>query len=88
MKLTDQNLLDHKYTYSLSDIEKNVKYLNKKIMLATQYLDARFCIQYILDMDIDNGSEDSYIFDIDYIHSFQPHIKYEDLKDEFKKQNK
>ena len=87
MKLTDQNLLDHKFTYLLSDIEKNVNHLNKKIMLATQYLDARFCIQYILDMDIDNGSEDSYIFDIDYIHYFQPHIKYEDLKDEFKKQN-
>jgi len=47
--------------------------------LATQKLDAEFCIKYILDMDTDNGSEDSYIYDVDYILEFQSHLYYEDF---------
>ena len=31
-------------------------------------------------MDIDNGSEDSYIYDFDYILDFQKHLTYQELK--------
>lgn len=88
MRLNDDDLLKNKNRYSIEELEKNVKYINKKIMLATQTLDARFCIQYILDMDIDSGSEDSYIYDIDYILYFQKHLNKDELIKEFKKQNK
>ena len=88
MRLNDDDLLKNKNRYSIEELEKNVKYVNKKIMLATQTLDARFCIQYILDMDIDSGSEDSYIYDIDYILYFQKHLNKDELIKEFKKQNK
>jgi hypothetical protein len=88
MRLNDDDLLKNKNTYSIEELEKNVKYINKKIMLATQTLDARFCIQYILDMDIDSGSEDSYIYDIDYILYFQKHLNKDELIYEFKKKNK
>jgi hypothetical protein len=79
MIITDDDLLNNKYIYSITDLGKNIYNLNKKIILATQKLDAEFCIKYILDMDINNGSEDSYIYDIDYILEFQSHLSYEDF---------
>lgn len=79
MIITDDDLLNNKYAYSITDLEKNIHNLNKNIILATQKLDAEFCTKYILDMDIDNGSEDSYIYDVDYILEFQSHLYYEDF---------
>jgi len=77
--LTDDDLLNN-YKYSIEELEKNIKNLNKKILLVTQHLTAEFCVKYILDMDIDNGSEDSYIYDIDYIIYFQRHITESDMR--------
>ena len=77
MSLSDQDLLKNKYTYSIELLEKNVKNFNKKILLATQKLNVDFCIKYILDNDIDGGSEDSYLFDVDYILTFQTHLTKE-----------
>ena len=74
MKLTDNDLLDNMNAYSVHELEENVLSLNKKIMLATQKLTAEFCAKYILDMDIAGGSEDSYIYDPDYICYFQKHL--------------
>ena len=85
MKLTDENLLNHHNTYSETQLKENITNLNKKIMLATHKLTAQFCIQYILDMDIDSGSEDSYIYDFDYILDFQKHLTVKDLKQAFNK---
>ena len=79
MYLTDDDLLKNRYKYNIQDIEENVYRLNKKIMLATQTLTAEFCVKYILDLDIDNGSEDSYIYDVNYITSFQEHLTKDDM---------
>ena len=80
MILYDDDLLQHHNTYSETQLEENITRLNKKIMLATQKLTSNFCVQYILDMDIDNGSEDSYIYDFNYILYFQKHLTYQELK--------
>lgn len=72
--LTDDDLLKNPNKYTTRELKNSIKYLNKKIMLATQTLTAEFCAKYILDLDIHNGSEDSYIYDYDYICDFQPHI--------------
>ena len=74
MNLTDDQLLANPNTYSINILERNIRNLNKKILSATQILTAEFCIKYILDLDIDNGSEDSYIYDVNYILFFQKHL--------------
>lgn len=70
--ISDFQLL--KQRYDLVTLERNVGKLDKKILLATQMLSAEFCIKYIWDPGIDSGSEDSYIYDFDYILGFQPHL--------------
>ena len=59
-KITTNNLYHAKYTMDV--LEKNMDRLNKKVLLCTQTLTAEFCVKHILEMDIDSGSEDSYIF--------------------------
>jgi hypothetical protein len=81
MNLTDDQLLANPNTYSINLLELNIHNLNKKILLATQKLTAEFCIKYILDLDIDNGSEDSYIYDVDYILDFQKHLTIQEFKE-------
>ncbi len=75
--ITDFTLLKNKYQIDI--LERNVDKLDKKIMLATQELTAEFCIKYIWDPDTDSGSEDSYIYDFDYILDFQPHLNESQL---------
>ena len=81
MNLTDDQLLANPNTYSINLLEQNIHNLNKKILLATQKLTAEFCIKYILDLDIDNGSEDSYIYDVDYILDFQKHLTKQEFNE-------
>jgi hypothetical protein len=81
MNLTDDQLLANPNTYSINLLEQNIHNLNKKILLATQKLTAEFCIKYILDLDIDNGSEDSYIYDVDYILDFQKHLTRQEFNE-------
>ena len=71
-EMSDFQLL--KQRYDLITLERNVGKLDKKILLATQMLSAEFCIKYIWDPGINSGSEDSYIYDFDYILGFQPHL--------------
>ena len=80
MYLTDTDLLNNKYKYTVQEIEENVSHLDHKIMLATQTLTAEFCVKYILDLDIDHGGEESYIFDVCYIIEFQKHLSDEDMR--------
>ena len=75
--ISDFTLLKNKYQIDI--LERNVDKLDKKIMLATQELTAEFCIKYIWDPDTDSGSEDSYIYDFDYILDFQPHLNESQL---------
>ena len=81
MNVTDDQLLANPNKYSIKILEQNIHYLNKKILLATQKLTVEFCIKYILDLDIDNGSEDSYIYDVDYILDFQKHLTRQEFKE-------
>jgi hypothetical protein len=77
--ITDRHLMNRPYLYSVKELAHNMDHLNKKLVLSTQRLTAEFCIQYIWDTSIDGGSEDTYLFDFDYILDFQTHLKKEDL---------
>ena len=81
--ITNSDLLKNKYKYSVDVLEDNIlrNHLDEKILLATQTLTPEFCVKYILDLDIEGGGEESYIFDICYILSFQKHITKKELKD-------
>jgi hypothetical protein len=81
-KITTNNLYQTKYTMDV--LEKNVDRLNKKVLLCTQTLTAEFCVKHILEMDIDSGSEDSYIFDKNYILERQEHITEEEFYTAYK----
>lgn len=81
MLVTNSDLLANKNKYSIEILENNIEFLDEKILLATQILTPEFCVKYILDLDIEGGGEESYIFDICYILSFQKHITEKDLMD-------
>ena len=83
MKVTNTDLLKNKYKYSIEILEKNIveNHLDKKILLATQKLTPEFCVKYILNLDIEGGGEESYIFDVCYILEFQKHITEKELMD-------
>ena len=83
MNVTNTDLLNNRYKYSIDVLEQNIvkNHLDEKILLATQKLTPEFCIKYILDLDIEGGGEESYIFDICYILSFQKHITEKELSD-------
>ena len=76
-KITDCDLCNEKY--SIEVLTKHIHYLNKKVVLSTQILTPQFCIKYILDMDIDSGSEDSYLYDKNHIIRRQQHITSEEF---------
>jgi hypothetical protein len=65
--------------YSIDVLERNINHLNKKVLLCKQKLTAEFCVKYILDMNIESGSEDTYIFDKNYILERQEHITDEEF---------
>jgi len=69
-----KNIDLYKKQFKIDELKQNINNLNKKIILKTQKLTADFCIKYILDLEIDNGDENSYIFDEIYIRKKQPHI--------------
>ena len=83
MNVTNTDLLANKNKYSIEILEQNIvkNHLDEKILLATQMLTPEFCVKYILDLDIEGGGEESYIFDICYILSFQKHITEKELMD-------
>lgn len=80
MKVTNTDLLANRNKYSIDILEKNIKHLDEKILLSTQTLTPEFCVKYILDLDIEGGGEESYIFDVCYIVNFQKHITKKELK--------
>ena len=83
MRVTNTDLLANRNKYSIDILEKNMveNHLDEKILLATQTLTPEFCVKYILDLDIEGGGEESYIFDVCYILSFQKHITEKELTD-------
>ena len=83
MRVTNTDLLANRNKYSIDILEKNMieNHLDEKILLATQTLTPEFCVKYILDLDIEGGGEESYIFDVCYILEFQKHITEKELMD-------
>ena len=76
MKITDRDLRlpENKNKYSMDEIMENLDHLNVKILLYTQILTEDFCVEYILDMRMNSGDEDSYLLCEDYILGWQPHL--------------
>lgn len=72
--LTDRDLLQNKNKYSIDELKANVTQLNKKFLLHTQKLTEEFCVEYILDVRMDSGDEDSYLLCENYILEWQPHL--------------
>jgi hypothetical protein len=83
--LTNRHLIENYYKYDIIILEKNINKLNKKALICTQKLTAEFCVKYIFDPDIESGSEDSYIFDKNYILEHQEHITEEEFDKAYKK---
>ena len=81
MLVNNTDLLKNKFKYSIEILEENVNHLDEKILLATQKLTPEFCVKYILDLDIEGGGEETYIFDVCYILGFQKHITEKELVD-------
>ena len=83
IKVTNSDLLANRNKYSIDILEKNMveNHLDEKILLATQTLTPEFCVKYILDLNIEGGGEETYIFDVCYIINFQKHITKKELKD-------
>ncbi len=81
-KLTNSDLVFNKY--DIDTLVKNIKHLDKKYLLHTQKLTADFCVKYILDLDIESGSEDSYLYDKNDILENQPHITEEEFNNAIK----
>lgn len=81
-RITDMDLYNKKYDITV--LEKNMDHLNPKTILYTQYLNVNFCakLYHLNSVDIDSGSEDSYIWDVPYIIRRQPHINKEELCNE------
>jgi hypothetical protein len=74
MRITDSDLLKNKNKYTIEEILENVDHLNVKLLLYTQILTEDFCVEYILDMRMNSGDEDSYLLCEDYILKKQPHL--------------
>ena len=70
--LTDKDLTQNKY--SIAELTASVSNLSKTYLLRTQILDEQFCAEYILDVRIDSGDEDSYKFCESHILTRQPHL--------------
>ena len=68
--ISDNDLFTHQY--DMPTLIKNRNHLNKKTVLYTQRLTAKFCAYYIFEED--SGSEDSYFFDKSEILEHQPHV--------------
>lgn len=74
-RITEADLHAHPHTFSMEELAANLSHLNPKTILQTQTLTADFCKQHIIEMDIESGGEDSYLFDANYILLYQPHLK-------------
>jgi hypothetical protein len=73
IKITNKDLYSNKYDEAT--LIANINNLNKKSLLNTQILTEEFCANYIFCMDdIDDGDEDSYLFDFAHIMNTQPHL--------------
>ena len=82
-RLTNKMIMQNKYDIKI--LEQNIEHLDHKTLLCFQVLTAEFCVEHILDLDIESGNEDSYIFDKIYIMNMQLHITDDEWDKAYKK---
>jgi len=82
-RLTNKMIMQNKYDIKI--LEQNIEHLDHKTLLCFQVLTAEFCVEHILDLDIESGNEDSYIFDKIYIMNNQLHITDDEWDKAYKK---
>ena len=77
-----ENITEHDLcneTYSITILEKNINNLNKKVVLSTQQLTAKFCVKFILDTAIVSGNQESGVYTKEHILRMQKHITSEEF---------
>lgn len=78
-KLSNIDLYYNKYDEAT--LLKNLDNLSLKTILHTQKLSEEFCANHIYCVsNINNGDEDSYLFDITHIINKQPHLNENKLE--------
>ena len=82
-RLTNKMIMQNKYDIKI--LEQNIEHLDHKTLLCFQVLTAEFCVEHILDLYIESGNEDSYIFDKIYIMNNQLHITDDEWDKAYKK---
>ena len=80
IKLTDNDLIKNKNTYTIAELEASVDGLSVKYILNYQKLDAEFCAKYILNDYCATCDEDTYICNGDVLNK-QPHITRTELSE-------
>jgi hypothetical protein len=78
MSLTDNDLKQNKFAYSIAELEASVEHLSVRYLLNYQKLDAEFCAKYILNDYCATCQEDTYICSGDVLDK-QPHLNREEL---------
>jgi len=80
--ITDTHLRLYHNTFPILVLERNIKHLSRKMLLNTQILNEEFVKKYIINGDENNeGVEDDYLIDINYIMRKQPHLSYDKLSE-------
>jgi hypothetical protein len=79
-KISNLDLMNNKNTYNEEILLVNLNHLSIKTILHTQKLSAKFCAEHVYCVDnINDGDEDSYLFDVQHIMYCQPHLDYNKL---------
>lgn len=78
--VSNLDLINNKNTYNEKTLLDNLEHLSIKTILQTQKLSAKFCAEHVYCMDnINDGDEDSYLFDVHHIMYYQQHLDYNKL---------
>lgn len=78
--ISNLDLINNKNRYNEQILLENLDHLSIKTILQTQKLSAKFCADHVYCMDnINDGDEDSYLFDINHIMYYQQHLNYNTL---------
>ena len=72
--------------YTCQELAENINSLSLKTILYTQSIDAEFAVKYILTTDDYALCVEETYYDIHDVLDLQPHLTYDEIIDEAKKQ--
>ena len=79
-KISNLDLINNKNKYNEEILLINLDHLSIKTILHTQKLSSKFCAEHVYCMNnINDGDEDSYLYDINHIMYCQKHLDYNEL---------